>query len=109
MARDYPGLFITFEGGEGSGKTTQISLLEEALLTQSIPVIRTYEPGGTDFADEMRRFVKSPEYDIDYMTQLFLLEAARHDHVEKIISPALEEGNVILCDRFFDSSTVYQG
>jgi dTMP kinase len=103
------GFFVTFEGGEGTGKSTQMDRLARWFGAQAIEVVMTREPGGTPIAESVRRILLDPALDPDGMTELFLLEAARHDHVEGLIRPALERGAVVLADRFADSSTVYQG
>lgn len=103
------GLLITFEGGEGTGKSTQMKRLAEWFRGQGREVIETREPGGTPIAEAIRLILLEPGLKPDGMTELFLLEAARHDHVENLIRPALERGVIVLADRFFDSSTVYQG
>lgn len=103
------GFFITFEGGEGTGKTTQIRMLAEHLESRGKTVVVTREPGGTPVAEAARAVILDPELEQDGLTELFLLEAARHDHVEEVILPALERGDIVLSDRFADSSTVYQG
>jgi dTMP kinase len=103
------GYFITFEGGEGTGKSTQLGLLNDWLKTLGHATVVTREPGGTRFAEAVRALLLDPELDPDGVSEIFLLEASRHDHVEKVIRPAIEEGAVVLCDRFTDSSLVYQG
>lgn len=103
------GFFITFEGGEGTGKTTQLRRLAAHLEGLGRTVVLTREPGGTPVAEAARAVLLDPDLKPDGLTELFLLEAARHDHVENVIVPALERGEVVLCDRFADSSTVYQG
>ncbi|MGD8439953.1 MAG: dTMP kinase [Holophagae bacterium] len=103
------GYFITFEGGEGTGKTTQIRRLAAHLETLGHTVVVTREPGGTPVAEAARRVLLDPELEPDGLTELFLLEAARRDHVERVVVPALERGEVVISDRFADSSTVYQG
>ena len=103
------GWFITFGGGEGSGKTTQIRRLEEHLRGRGLEVVVTREPGGTPVAEAVREILLDPSLEPVPLTELFLLEAARHDHVEGVIRPALARGAVVLCDRFADSSVVYQG
>jgi len=105
------GLFITFEGPEGSGKTTQIRLLGEYLAACGYPVLLTREPGGTPLAERLRGVLKN-HHDAEPLqpgTELLLMEAARHQHVKNVIAPALAEGKIVLCDRFFDSTTAYQG
>jgi dTMP kinase len=103
------GFFITFEGGDGTGKTTQIRRLAEQLEARGRTVVTTREPGGTPIAEAVRRILLDPLHEPDGLTELFLLEAARRDHVERVIVPALARGAVVISDRFADSSTVYQG
>jgi dTMP kinase len=105
-----PGLFITFEGGEGAGKTTQLRVLREKLEKAGKTVVATREPGGTPGAEALRKLLVNGEaYEWDGATETLLHFAARRDHVEKLIKPALQEGSVVLCDRFFDSTYAYQG
>ncbi len=104
------GAFITFEGGEGSGKSTQIHLLARFLKEQGMDVVVTREPGGTPLAESIRRLLmESSEEVMSPLAEIFLYEAARAQHVSALIVPALEHGAVVLCDRFFDSTTAYQG
>lgn len=103
------GFFITFEGGEGTGKTTQIRRLAEHLEALGRTVVVTREPGGTPVAEAARAVLLDPALEPDGLTELFLLEAARRDHVERVVRPALARGAIVLSDRFADSSTVYQG
>jgi len=103
------GFFITFEGGEGSGKSTQIQRLADALRKSGREVIVTREPGGTPIAEAVRAILLDPQFDPDGVVEVFLYEAARRDHVTKVINPAVERGAVVLSDRFADSSLVYQG
>jgi dTMP kinase len=103
------GWFITFEGGEGTGKTTQIRRLAAHLEALGRIVVLTREPGGTPVAEAARAVLLDPALEPLGLSELFLLEAARHDHVERVIRPALARGEVVLCDRYADSSTVYQG
>lgn len=104
------GFFITFEGGEGVGKTTQIELLKIALEADGRTVVVTREPGGTPIAERIRDVVlDSANAGMVPMAELMLYEAARAQHVEELIRPALERGDVVLCDRFSDSTTAYQG
>ena len=109
LPRMQRGWFITFEGGEGTGKTTQIRTLAEHFEARGKTVIVTREPGGTPVAEAARAVLLDPALDPMGLSELFLLEAARHDHVEKVIRPALDRSEVVLCDRYADSSTVYQG
>jgi dTMP kinase len=106
MAR---GWFITFEGGEGTGKSTQMERLERWLSGRGFEVLTTREPGGTPLAEAIRSVLLDPGHAPDGLAEIFLLEAARHDHVEGVVRPALARGAVVLCDRFADSSLVYQG
>ena len=103
------GYFITFEGGEGTGKSTQLMLVDEWLRTLGHTTVVTREPGGTRLAEAVRALLLDPELEPDGYSEIFLLEAARRDHVERVIRPAIEDGAVVLCDRFTDSSLVYQG
>ena len=104
------GKFITFEGGEGGGKSTQLALLAKALETAGIEVLTTREPGGTPGAEEIRNLLVRGTTDRwPAMSEVLLNFAARVDHVEKAIMPALESGVWVLCDRFTDSTLAYQG
>ena len=105
------GKFITFEGSEGAGKTTQINLLKDYLTSKNIEVITTREPGGTPLAEELRAIIKHFQGDekVSDKTELLLMEAARNQHVVNVIEKALSEGKWVICDRFFDSTTAYQG
>lgn len=104
------GTFITFEGGEGSGKSTQLSLLFEALQSAGIDCIKTREPGGTPGAEKIRDMLVSGKADRwDAVTETLLFYAARLDHVNKLIKPALASNKTVICDRFADSTIVYQG
>lgn len=103
-------LFITFEGPEGSGKTTQAELLKENLLERDHPVLLTREPGGTPLGEKIRTLLLDPDHDdMDALTELFLYEASRSQHVAERIRPALEDGTIVISDRFGDASVVYQG
>ncbi len=103
------GRLITFEGGEGCGKSTQLARVAERIRSTGREVVVTREPGGTPMAEAAREIVVHPQFEPDPLTELFLLEAARRDHVARVIRPALARGAVVLSDRFTDSSTVYQG
>jgi dTMP kinase len=104
------GLFITFEGGEGCGKSTQSRLLLKKLEQQNVPVVLTHEPGGTALGNEVRKALKRKrDSSISPQAELFLLAASRAQLVAEVIRPALEEGKVVLCDRFTHSTLVYQG
>ena len=104
------GFFITFEGGDGSGKSTQISILKESLIEKGYDVILTREPGGTDISEKIRELILDPENgEMEDITEAYLYAAARAQLVRQLIKPALEEGKVVICDRFVDSSIAYQG
>jgi len=103
------GLFITFEGPDGSGKTTQIKKIEAWLQEKGKEVICTREPGGTLTAEALRYVVLNPKFSMQAEAETLLYLAARADHVEKVIAPALKQGKVVICDRFSDSTMVYQG
>lgn len=105
-----PGRFITFEGGEGSGKSTQIRALAALLAHHGIDCLHTREPGGSLGAETLRALVvKGQVSRWDVVSEYLLLSAARRDHLEKTIKPALMKGTWVLCDRYMDSSRVYQG
>jgi dTMP kinase len=103
------GWFITFEGGEGTGKSTQVERVAAWLRSLGREVVVTREPGGTPLAEAARAVLLDPAHEPDGLVEVFLLEAARHDHTQRVIRPALEAGAVVVCDRYADSSTVYQG
>jgi len=108
---DSKGLLITFEGNEGSGKSTQIDLLHERLEATGRTVIKLREPGGTGLGELLRDILKIPKQgvEIDPVAELLLMNASRAQLVRQVIRPALDRGEVILVDRFFDSTVVYQG
>jgi len=104
------GLFITLEGGEGCGKSTQIALLQQHLESAGRRVIVLREPGGTRVSEAVRAILLDPENTaLTPMGELLLYEAARAQLVAECIRPALEQGAIVLCDRFYDSTTAYQG
>jgi len=104
------GLFIAFEGGEGCGKSTQSELLLKKFQQQNIPAVLTHEPGGTALGNELRKALKRERGSfISPQAELFLVAASRAQLVAEVIRPALEEGKVIICDRFTYSTLVYQG
>ena len=103
------GRFISFEGTEGVGKTTAIDALCTRLQAADIHYLRTREPGGSPFAEHLRTLLLDPETDISDDTELLLLFAARCDHLQDVIMPALQRGDWVICDRFTDSTIAYQG
>lgn len=104
------GLFISFEGIDGSGKSTQIKRLADHLRTNGHDVVLTREPGGSDGAEEIRALVLQGDPDRwSAETEILLFTAARRDHLERLIRPALDAGKIVLCDRFADSTRMYQG
>ena len=104
------GLFITFEGGEGTGKTTQIAKLAIELEKRGKRVVVTREPGGSTIANRIRSLILDPEIKgLVPLAELFLYEASRAQHIHDTIEPALKAGAIVICDRFADSSVVYQG
>jgi len=103
------GRFITFEGGEGSGKSTQIKLLAEAIKNGGKEVVATREPGGSVGAEQIRKLLVTGDADWDDTTETLLFFAARRDHLVHKILPEIKKGKIVLCDRFADSTMAYQG
>ena len=104
------GLFIVMEGPDGSGKTTQINLLKEYLEEAGYECLITREPGGTVIGEEVRQLILNPEHkELSPVTEMLLYAASRAQLVHEVIGPALEEGKIVISDRFVDSSIVYQG
>jgi dTMP kinase len=104
------GLLVTFEGIEGSGKSTQIELTRAYVEEHGYPCLVTKEPGGSPLGEEIRGFLLDRgDLRIDPLTELFLIEADRAEHVAEVIRPALDEGRIILCDRYTDATIAYQG
>ncbi|MCR5184023.1 MAG: dTMP kinase [Opitutales bacterium] len=105
------GKFLSFEGGEGAGKSTQIQLLGENLRSRGFEVVLTREPGGTELGEDLRKIIKYADYgrEISQETEALLFAAARAQLVSEVIVPALERGAYVLSDRFVDSSVAYQG
>lgn len=104
------GLFITFEGIDGVGKTTQAVQLKKSLEVQGKEVLHTFEPGGTQLGQQIRALLLNPEHEnIQSMTEILLYAADRAQHVYEVIRPALAEGKIVLCERYVDSSVAYQG
>jgi dTMP kinase len=102
-------LFITFEGGEGTGKSAQANALYQRLLKSAIPSVLTHEPGGTPLGDGIDHWLKWKEGDISPLAELFLFSASRSQLVDRLIKPSLEAGKTVVCDRYADSSIAYQG
>jgi dTMP kinase len=103
-------LFITFEGVEGSGKTTQIKRLKKYLFQKGIPCKVTREPGGCPIGEKIRKILLDPDHrEMVPMSELLLYEAARSQHVKEVIEPFLKKGGIVLCDRFSDATSAYQG
>ncbi len=108
--QEFARLFITFEGGEGTGKTTQIAMLSEYLRQQNADLLVTREPGGCHEAEALRNIFQH-RHDLKWepISRALIVTAARAEHVIKVINPALQDNKTILCDRFFDSTLAYQG
>jgi dTMP kinase len=101
------GMFISFEGIDGAGKSTHVAHLEETFVSLGRKVTRTREPGGTPLAEKLRDLVLNES--MDPMTEALLVFASRREHIQNVIRPALENGSVVLCDRFTDATFAYQG
>lgn len=102
-------LFITFEGTEGSGKTTQVGMLAQALRGIGRQVVTTREPGGTELGEALRRLLLESDTSIGPEAEAYLMTGARSEHVRNVIRPVLARGDIVLCDRFADSTFAYQG
>jgi len=103
-------LFITFEGGDGSGKSTQVDLLKDHFDKLNLSIIKTREPGGTPSAEILRDILTKGEVNRwTPMSEALLMWAARHEHLVNVIEPALKSGKIVICDRFYDSTFAYQG
>ena len=110
MSINSPGLFIAFEGGDGAGKSTQAAHLAAALEARGVAVLRTREPGGTPIGEKLRSLVLDHGHGhIDAHTEALIFAASRAAHANQVIRPALERGEVVLTDRYIDSSVAYQG
>ena len=103
------GFLVTFEGGEGCGKSSQVKYFTEFLKKEKIDFVLSREPGGADFGEELRKILLDKKSDIDAKTEFLLFSSGRADHVEKVVKPNLEEGKVVVLDRYYDSSFAYQG
>lgn len=105
-----PGIFITFEGIEGCGKSTQIKLLENYLKSKGVPTLLTREPGGTAIGEKIRQVLLNKDFkEMHPITELLLYASARSQHVHQVILPALKGGKIVLCDRYADATKAYQG
>jgi len=104
------GLFITLEGLEGAGKSTQAKLLADSISEAGYPVTLVREPGGTHIGEAIRGLLADPQYDdMSPLTEVFLFAASRTQLVEQVIRPKLGEGTIVICDRYFDATLAYQG
>jgi len=104
------GTFITVEGPDGAGKTTVLNMIAEELAAEGYPIVQTREPGGSPIAEKIRQIILDKKHtEMDPRTEALLYAAARRQHLIEKIIPALEKGNIVLCDRFIDASIVYQG
>lgn len=103
------GFFITLEGPDGCGKSTQSALLVRALRKKGFQVVHTREPGGTSFAENLRRILLNPKYRILPLSELLLYEASRAQHTQEVILPALKKGKIVVCERYTDATIAYQG
>lgn len=104
-----PGLFITVEGTEGAGKSTNLSYIHDLLMARGINVVLTREPGGTPVGEKIREVLLQSQNKMAHLCELLLLFAARAQHIEQVIAPALAQGRWVLCDRFTDATYAYQG
>lgn len=103
-------MFITFEGGEGSGKSTIIKLIYEQLIKDNFKVVLTREPGGTKISEDIRNVIlDKANTKMDSVTEALLYAASRRQHLKELIWPSLKEGKIVICDRYLDSSLAYQG
>ena len=103
------GIFISFEGPEASGKSSQILLLKKFLRKKKYPFIVTREPGGTKFSENLRKIILNNKSNLDNIEEILLLMASRSHHINNIIKPNLNNGKIVITDRFADSTFVYQG
>ncbi|MGM9993861.1 MAG: dTMP kinase [Candidatus Avigastranaerophilus sp.] len=103
------GLFITFEGADGSGKTTQLNKIKDLLVEQGFDVVVTREPGSLDIGQKIRNILLHQEGFVSDRCEMFLFLADRSQHVDELIKPAVEQGKIVLCDRHTDSTVAYQG
>jgi len=110
MVKNKRGIFISLEGVEGCGKSTQAKLLADYIEKLGYLIVLTHEPGGTPIAEKIREILLEPQYtEMQTITELLLYLASRAQHVSELISPALDEGKIVICDRFSDATFAYQG
>ncbi|MCH1425090.1 MAG: dTMP kinase, partial [Burkholderiales bacterium] len=103
------GLFITFEGIDGAGKSTQLDYAVNYLRSKEKKVIQTREPGGTPISEKVRNMILETNSPLDSETEVLLMFAARKEHIARVIRPALDSGSIVVCDRFTDATFAYQG
>ena len=103
------GLFISFEGPEASGKSSQINLLKKYFINNKLSYVITREPGGTKFSEDLRKLILNKKSSISILEEILMLMAARSDHINKVILPNMKKGKIVISDRFADSTFVYQG
>lgn len=109
MKKNYTGLFITLEGGDKTGKSTQAKILKDQLTEQGNSVVLTREPGGSAIGAEIRKILMDPTLKLSKATSMLLFQADRAQHYKEVIKPALKRGKIVICDRYVDSTIVYQG
>lgn len=109
MSNNGSGKFIVMEGVEGAGKSRQCALLAAALQNSGRSVVLTREPGGAALAEKLRELILDPQYSPDAISELYMYSAARRDHLNKVVFPALDAGKIVVCDRFIYSTLAYQG
>jgi len=109
MAHQHPGTFITLEGPEGAGKTTQVRLLSAKLDAANVPYVLTRDPGGTPLGKQIRHILLKPGNPVAPMAELLLYQADRAQNINEVILPGLKAGKLVICDRYIDSSIAYQG
>ena len=103
------GRFVTFEGVDGAGKSTQLEYAVQYLESRGVSVVKTREPGGTDIGEKIRELILHASSLLDASTELLMIFAARNEHIERVIKPAIARGNTVICDRFTDATFAYQG
>lgn len=109
MSKTYPGIFVSLEGPEGAGKSTQLKLISKALEAINYKHVVTRDPGGTGLGRQIRRIVLNPDNQIEKIAELLLYQADRAQNVAEVIKPALNQGLLVFCDRYIDSTLAYQG